>query len=367
MKSNFRIPGLAAALFTLWGCAAVLDEDGALAVAPYQIDPTGRILVDVLVDGEGPFEFALDTGASISVIHDRLRDALALEPIPGQAVIVYGAVTSGRFPLLQVDRLQIGRETWTGPRIVSMPGETVASQGFDGILGVDFLRQYAVGFSVRDGIVRLYHPDLVGERNYHGWADVPLAPAPIGSGDAALYLFDIEIRGAEIPAVFDLGAGLNMMNWAAARSLGLRKSELLKDTEFSGAIDSTDVVGRFIAEKVTINRITWQDEYFSVADLPVFKALLKGDGPCAVLGVGLFNQRDFIIDFTRKRVLVKTRMDEVDAFDGQQGSSVSGLVSASGLFAGVREQHDAEPDREHAENESAGRELDNAMCNSRPG
>ena len=367
MKLNLNIPGLAAAALMLCGCATVLDEDGALAVAPYTIEDYGHIVIQVLVNGEGPFKFTLDTGASISVIHDRLRDRLALQTVPGRTVIVYGAVTSGRFPLLNVDQMQIGRETWTAPRIVSMPGESAASREMDGILGIDFLSQYAVGFSVRDRAIRLYAPEMLNEDNYYGWANLPLDRAPIGSGSAALYLFDIEIRGTKIPAIFDLGASMNMVNWPAARSIGLRPSELVIDGDFSGALDSVEDIGSFIAEEVTTNRITWEDELFGVASLAVFETMLKGDRPCAVLGVGLFNQRDFIIDFTRSRVLVKVGMDEVDIFDREAETSVSGIAPGASRFAGVPEQHDTEPDREYAEDESARRELDDAVRYRCPG
>jgi hypothetical protein len=367
VKPNLNIPGLAVAVLALNGCATVLDEGSALAVAPYTIETYGRIVVHVLVDDKGPFPFALDTGASISVIHDRLRDKLSLQSVPEQSVIVYGAVTSGRFPLLNVGRLQIGRETWAAPRVVSMPGKTPAGRGIDGILGIDFLSQYAVGFSVRDRAIRLYAPDRLSDKNYYGWASVPLDREPIGSGSAALYFFDVEIRGARIPAIFDLGASLNMVNWPAARSIGLQPSELIGDIEFSGAMDSVEDVGNFIAEKITTNRISWEDELFGVASLPIFETMQKDERPCAVLGVGLFNQRDFIIDFTRSRVLVKIGMDEVDIFDRDAGNPVSDIASGAGRFTGVLEQHDTEPDREYAENESARRELDDAVCNRRPG
>lgn len=367
MKPNLIIPGLAAACLALSGCATVLDEEGALAVAPYTIETNGRIVVDVLVDDQGPFSFALDTGASISVIHDRLRDKLALQSVPQQSVVVYGAVTSGRFPILDVGRIQIGRETWTAPRVVSMPGKTPAGMGLDGILGIDFLSRYAVGFSVRDRTIRLYATEMLNDDNYYGWASVPLDREPISSGSAALYFFDIEIRGTQIPAIFDLGASLNMLNWPAARSIGLRPSDLAGDIEFSGAMDSVEDVGKFVAEKITTNRISWEDEMFGVASLPIFETMRKGERPCAVLGVGLFNQRDFIIDFTRSRVLVKVGMDEVDIFDREAETPVSGTASGAGGLAGVLEQHDTEPDREYAKNESTRRELDDAVCYRRPG
>ena len=60
MKSNLKVIGLAA-VFVLWGCASVLDEDGALAIAPYDIKENGRIVVEARVNGQGPFAFALDT------------------------------------------------------------------------------------------------------------------------------------------------------------------------------------------------------------------------------------------------------------------------------------------------------------------
>ena len=313
MKPILNAFGLAATAFMLLACATVLDEDGALALAPYSLQDDGRIVVDVSVNGDGPFEFALDTGASISVIHDGLRKQLALQPAPGKTVIIHGTVTSGRFPILSVDRIAVGNEMWVDPRIVSMPGKTPASRGIDGILGVDFLRRYAVGFSTRDGVIRLYPPELVGSRSYRGWTSVSLKPQYIGSSGAALYLFDIDIGEQKIPALFDLGAGLNMVNPAAARSLGLRSADLTRDEPLSGAIDTTELVGRFRADKVKTGRIRWRDEEFSVAELEVFETLIDGDGPYAILGAGLFKQHDFIIDFARERLLVKVAMHELGA------------------------------------------------------
>ena len=52
------------------GCAGelVLEKDGALAVIPREGRTSTHLLVDATVNGEGPFRFALDTAASISVV-----------------------------------------------------------------------------------------------------------------------------------------------------------------------------------------------------------------------------------------------------------------------------------------------------------
>ena len=320
MKSNLKVIGLAP-VFVLWGCASVLDEDGALAIARYDIEEDGRIVVEAQVNEQGPFAFALDTGASISVVFDEVRNTLELEPVPGKAVLIHGVLASGNFPLLNISRLAVGREVWADPRIALLPGDTSATTGIDGILGVDFLRRYAVGFSTRDRVIRLYPPELVGRRTYRGWTSVPLEPEYIGDSGAALYFFEIEIGGQRIRALFDLGAGLNMINWAAARSLGLKPVDVRDDDLLAGAIESAPLVARIRFDEVTTGRIRWRDEEFTIAELKICTTLMHSVSPCAVLGAELFTQRDFIIDFTRSRLLVNVAMDEANVFGGKDGES----------------------------------------------
>jgi len=314
MKLDLKILSLAAVL-VLCGCASTLDQDNALAIAPYRILEDGRIVVESRVNDQGPFGFALDTGSSISIVFDDLSNKLELEVLPGQRVMIHGTVASGGFPLVGVSRLQVGQETWDDPRIASLPGDTEAGDTIDGILGIDFLQRYAIGFSAEDHIVRLYHPDLVSNRSYRGWATIPLERVNIGESGAALYFFDVEIRGQTVPALFDLGAGLNMINWPAARSLRFSTVRRSRDHLVSGVIESEPVVARTEAMQVKTAGIRWRNEVFLIADLEIFATLQKSDSPFVILGAGLFNQRDFVIDFVRNRLLVKVAMAEVEDVD----------------------------------------------------
>lgn len=318
VKPKLIFAWLAAAVL-LPSCASVLDEDGALAITSYDIQENGRIVVDVRVNGEGPFAFALDTGATISVVFDELRKELALELVPGKALKIHGLVASGTFPFVSISRLEVGRETWADPRIASLPGDTAAGTSIDGILGVDFLRRYAVGLSVRDRLIRLYPPELVAGRAYRGWASIPLEPAFIGESGAALYLFEIEIGAHRLPAIFDLGAGLNLLNHAAAELIGLDAVASRDRDVLSGAIESAPLMARFRIDEVKTGHVHWRYEEFRVAELELFTTLMRSDTPYALLGAGLFMQRDFIIDFTRNRLLVKVAMDEVGAGDNEVG------------------------------------------------
>ena len=290
----------------------MLDEDGALAIARYAIEEDGRIVVDARVNGQGPFCFALDTGASISVVFDKLSKELALEPIPGKTLMIHGMLASGQFPLVGVNRLEVGREMWNDARVALLPGDAVAGTDIDGILGVDFLRRYAVGFSTRERVVRLYPPELVSRKNYRGWTAIPLEPQYIGTSGAAIYLLEIQVNDQKIPAIFDLGAGVNVLNWAAASSLSPKPVGSRDDKVLFGAIESASIVADLRVEEVITERVSWRNEQFIVAELEVFETLMRADTPSALLGAELFNQRDFIIDFTGSRLLVKFAMDEVD-------------------------------------------------------
>jgi hypothetical protein len=248
----------------------------------------------------------------MSIVFDKLRKKLEIESAPGESVTIHGLVASGQFPLVSISRLQVGREIWADPRIASLPGETAASANIDGIFGIDFLSRYAVGFSTEDRVLRLYPPNLVRDRSYRGWASVPLERVNIGEGDAALYFFEIEIGGKKLPALFDLGAGPNMMNWPAARSIRLAPVDQRVEELLSGALESTPVVAKLDAKEVRTASIRWRNEVFLVADLEIFATLQHDDTPLVILGSGFFNQRDFVIDFVRNRLLVKVAMDEVD-------------------------------------------------------
>ena len=295
------------------GCASVLDEDGALAMVPYTINDSGFIVVEARVNQQGPFSMALDSGATISSIFDPLRDELGLDAVPGRWAIVHGAVAKGEFDVLDVERISIGDEEWIHPRVVSLPGDSLVSAGIKGLLGVDFLKQYAVSFSATERVIRLYSPDRVEQGSYQGWATIPLRTETIGGTGAALYFFDVEIDGHEIAAAFDLGAGLNLMNWAGAKSLGAFTGRSRSKQELTGAFESMPIAARLTSDVIKTASVRWKDEEFSVADLDLFALFGRADRPTAILGVGLFTQRDFIIDLVRRRLLIRTSMDEIVA------------------------------------------------------
>ncbi len=71
-----------AALCLLNGGMAVAAEEGGHQSAELAMgDWVGKPILSLTIDGQGPFQFIVDTGAGVSVIDETLRDALQLEVI----------------------------------------------------------------------------------------------------------------------------------------------------------------------------------------------------------------------------------------------------------------------------------------------
>ena len=292
---SFRI-GLLAALLLASGCASslVLDDDGALVVIPHQVGTQGHIIVHVTINDQGPFNFVLDTGASISAVFDRTREEAGLELVGGEKVLVHGMVGIGEFPVMTIDHLKVGGESWLDARVASLPVSDEISAEFDGILGVDFLGKYAVSVSARDQVVRLYPPLLVAEKAYRGWTSVPMRQLDIGRGDASAFTVNLHINGITIPALLDLGAGVNLMNWHAAHAIRV-KPKRGNRRKLYGVVDGVPIIADLDVEELRIENLHWRNRNFLISEFAVFKVLDLEHQPVAIVGPGLFKERDFPI------------------------------------------------------------------------
>jgi hypothetical protein len=188
-----------------------------------------------------------------------------------------------------------------------LPGPTTDATRIDGILGVDFLSQYAVLYSQQERVLLLYPREFVAEHSYKGWDRIPLRELRVGRGNVSVLVFDMRIDAENIPTVFDLGATVNLMNRRAARALDIPVRRPQRKPEVLGVSGSTEVLAELIVWRLLINDSLWRNKVFLVGEFPVFEALGLDARPAAITGTDLFGRRDFIIDFARQRLLVKSR------------------------------------------------------------
>lgn len=135
----------------------------ALAEGPHTtfvLEMDGGISVPVRINGAGPFRFRLDTGASRTVVTDRLVDRLGLDSI-GETVVVTHAGRA-RQPLVRLARLAIADQgALAVPDALMLPARDLDPAGrIDGLVGGDALG--ALAFTIDYGRRRIvWHGDLV--------------------------------------------------------------------------------------------------------------------------------------------------------------------------------------------------------------
>jgi len=127
LKFGFSLPaiaGLCALAWVLWDQAhprsipyppreVTVPTQGVTVAMP---DLAGRPLVDITVNGKGPYRFILDTGAEMTVIDPSLRESLALIDRGGA-----NANLDGRsLPLVQIDELTVGAARLAGVTALPM-------------------------------------------------------------------------------------------------------------------------------------------------------------------------------------------------------------------------------------------------------
>jgi len=149
----WRLALLAVALVAAAGCrrgaveqpGAPPSEAGGQTVSLLVLQGPGGstlALVPVFIGGQGPFAFALDTGASHSVIDKDLAEQLDL-PATGPAVEMTGVVTTTEAHQVRVGTWRVGDVELPGRTLVALTlSEPDRRVKLRGLLGSDVLSRF---------------------------------------------------------------------------------------------------------------------------------------------------------------------------------------------------------------------------------
>src|SRR5262249_34403706 len=104
-----------------------------------------HMLAPVSVNGQGPVNFLLDTGANTSCVSQPLMEKLSLAP--GEMARVHTVVGVRERPIVTLDQLQIGPRN---RRRVRAPALPIKGFEVDGVLGVDWLKGQRLVLDFKD-------------------------------------------------------------------------------------------------------------------------------------------------------------------------------------------------------------------------
>lgn len=164
MRGSPLLPAAVAALL-LSGCggstASPKTAPGGRLDVAIKIVKHGKqviALVPVTINGRGPYTFALDTGASQSLVDSQVARELRVKPT-GEAHKVAGISNVTNVRSIPVKHWSVGK--------VRLPATTIVEEnlpfgnadgGVQGLLGSDMLSQFdVVTIDYANGVLRLHH------------------------------------------------------------------------------------------------------------------------------------------------------------------------------------------------------------------
>jgi predicted aspartyl protease len=170
--------------------AAPLSDEPVL-ILDASMDVDDRLTVEVEINGQGPFNFVVDTGAGRSVLTPSIAEKLNLPAGPN--ILIHGISSAITSPTARIESMQAGEARLGSATLPVLPYERV---GADGLLGVDILdrRNVVMDFKKRQLLIR--RSRYFSELNRR--ADEISVPADARFG--RLTLTDVRIGGSRATA-----------------------------------------------------------------------------------------------------------------------------------------------------------------------
>jgi len=260
-------------------------------------DSFTHMMAPLLINGRGPYQFVLDTGANVSCVSHALVERLALQP--GRPRRVHTIVSVRERPSVVIQELTVGKRA---RRDVEAPALPIKGPHIDGILGVDWLNGQRLVLDFKKNAI-----EITASRSDHPQAGrVVVVPARRKHGQ--LTIVDADLNGVPISAIIDSGAQGTLCN-TPLRDL-IRASERRRGkVEPPQYIRMESLAGEvFQGESVFLPFLRLGGLHLgnvpvTYADMHVFKIWDLETRPALVIGMDLLTQFEQVaLDFGRSAV-----------------------------------------------------------------
>jgi predicted aspartyl protease len=196
------------------------------------------ILLPVEVNGSGPFEFILDTGAGTSLLSSDLAKQLEMKIVgskEGQSAGGKVAVSLAKTDSLAVGEARL-QDVDVGIVDLAHIGKTIGAK-VDGDLGYNFLKQFRLTIDYCNCEVRLDDPKLVENFGRSAKTEVPMR---LASPAKPLILVDVRANGrGPFQFAIDTGTSTTAITPELAKQLGIKSSPIDPVTTGGAQVDVT--------------------------------------------------------------------------------------------------------------------------------
>lgn len=301
------------ALIAICGMFSTAAASTLIAEIPYRHDYEGWITVPVFVNGQGPYDFIVDSGATLTVTFENLARQQDFPFVEGDLKRILGLLEINSLPPQFIGNLTIGGQTLPNLTSVVVPDWLPPRQTPQGVLGLDFLSQYVVEIDPSAGLMRLYKGGPIEKVRVRGWRRAKMEETFFAAFSKPLYTVEIKIGSEQYPFILDLGASGTLMNYAMAKDTlkvrGINSGVSARRTRLPEVQDlfGNEETSRLIRiRRMKLGGRTWRNEIITVFNARVFDELGVNDMPYGLLGADLLRDSPLVLDFPRERIYIKS-------------------------------------------------------------
>ena len=256
-----------------------------------------RLTVQVYVNGRGPYNFVVDSGADTSVVGLRIARDLQL-PL-GTPAILNSMTARNIVDRVRVDQLTLGSST---VRALQLPALREGDLGGDGMIGIDALVEQRLMMDFERRLIKV-EDARIPVRSYPGEI-VVIARRQRGQ----LILTHVRAAGLPLDAVIDTGSQVTIGN------LALRDRLIRGNRDKFVTVPVTGVTGAKINLQIAkiaelqLGPVRLRDVPIAFADVPPFKMFGLSEEPALLLGTDLLESfRRISLDFRARKVRFQLR------------------------------------------------------------
>ena len=306
------LKNIVTALVASFTMLSIAVANTPVAEIPYRYDYGGWITVPVLVNGQGPYDFIIDSGATLTVTFENLEAQQNFPPVAGNQRRILGLLEVSNLPPKFIGDLIIGGQPLPNLTSVVVPDWPTPRRTPHGVLGLDFLSQYVVEVDPTDNLVRLYKngpPDIVKRR---GWIRTRMNETNFAPYTKPLYTVNVKIGSERYPFILDLGASGSIINIEMTRQLikgvGIHLNEKGRQTRIPKVQDlfGNEETSRLIRiPRMSLGKYRWRNQVITVFDAKVFEELGVQERPYGLLGADLLRDTPLVLDFQNNRLYLQ--------------------------------------------------------------
>jgi predicted aspartyl protease len=263
-------------------------------------DLQDRLLLETTIDGKGPFNFVVDTGADRSVIAYDLAARLGL--LGGEDVIVEGIARSLSAATVELKNVGFGRITVDSLSVPVLPREWL---GADGYLGLDVIDGRRVTFDFQNQRLSVTAPGL----GTSGWIHPNEAIVRADGSHGRLTAVDCSVDAIPAFAFIDSGAQFSIGNTCLFNELrdGAGATYIKDEVVPVIGVTGGQTPGRLASiSRVKLGTLNFDHCTLVIADLNVFNVWGLGNRPALFFGMNFLKTMSaFSIDYARKELHFK--------------------------------------------------------------